>query len=198
MVSKKDYEDDERIILLNDFDEGAISTAVHSLFGFAQRDKEAPIYIIINTLGGSIYDMLALYDAIKYVQSLGVSVNTIGLGKIMSAGVIILAAGTARQIGKNSTIMWHWGSSELEGDILNMENELTEFKRIETLCNDILSNNTKITKTKMNELLSSRVDVYITPEQAIEYGIVDGYLDMAKAKTKPASTTKQTKTTKRS
>lgn len=193
MVAKKDFDDDDRIILLNDVDESPISTAIHSLFTLAQKDKKTPINIIINTFGGGIYDMFALYDAIKYVQSLGTPVNTIGLGKIMSAGVILLVAGDTRQLGKNSTIMWHWGAAGIEGDMFELKNELKEVERLDNLCNDILSQETNMSKKDIENLLAPRVDIYVTPEEAIEYGMVDGYLETKEAK----PTARAKKTTKR-
>jgi len=194
---KKDY-DDDRIIILNEVDESPISNAIHQLFTLAQKDKKSPIHIIINTFGGVIYDMLALYDAIKYIQSLGIPVNTIGLGKIMSAGVILLAAGTSRKIGRNATIMWHVGHDEFGGDILEIENEILEFRRLEGLCNKILSEDTKISDDKMKEMLHPRVDVYITPKEAIQFGIVDGYLDALEKPTltEPVKKTKTKRTLK--
>lgn len=200
MAVKKDDDDDDRIILLNEVDETPILTAIHSLFTLAQKDKKNPIYIVINTVGGSIYDMLALYDAIKYVQSLGITVNTVGLGKIMSAGVILLAAGNSRKIGKNATIMWHWGSDSVEGNIFEMKNEVNEFERLEHLCNDIFKEETKMTKEEMEELLNSKIDVYITPEKAIKLGIVDEYLETSKVEhpsAKPDNKTTKKKTSKK-
>lgn len=187
-------EEDERIIVLNEIDENPISTAISTLFSLAQKDKK-PIYIIINTWGGSVYDMLAIYDAIKYIQSLGVQVDTIGLGKIMSAGLIILLAGDNRKIGRNATIMWHWPYDEsLGGDILQVKNDLDELTRVSELCNNIIVENTKMKKGDVENLLKARLDVYLTPEQAIEYGIVNGYLDSAPA---PAVKKPAKKTTKR-
>lgn len=189
-------EDDSRIILLNEVDETPISTAVHMLFAMAQKDKKSPIHVLINTFGGMIYDMLALYDAIKYVQNLGVPVNTIGLGKIMSAGVILLSSGNTRRIGKNATIMWHWGSDSIEGDMFELRNELEEVERIEDLCNQILIEETKMTNEEIEKLLSPRTNIYITPEKAIDYGIVDSLLETATIKhTKPKKKTSKKRTT---
>jgi|GEM_PF-1582841 len=200
MTTKKDFEDD-RIILLNEVDESPISTAIQSLFTLAQKDKKTPINLIINTFGGSIYDMFALYDAIKYVQSLGTPVNTIGLGKIMSAGVILLVAGNTRKVGKNSTIMWHLGTDSIEGDMFELRNELNEVERLDDLCNHILCQETNMSKKDIENLLSSRVDVYVTPEQAIEYGMADSYLETTVTKhitdSKKTTSTRSKKTTKK-
>ncbi len=191
-MSKKEF-DDDRFILLNDIEENSISAAIHNLFTLAQKDKNAPINIIINTFGGVIYDMFALYDAIKYVQSLGVPITTIGLGKIMSAGVILLVSGDIRKLGKNATIMWHWGSDSIEGDIFGLKNELGELERLDNLCNDILSSETNMAKKDIENLLSSRLDAYIDSDKALEYGMIDEILETSsKSKTRAKKTTKRT------
>ena len=121
--------------------------------------------------------MLALYDTIKYVQSLGAQINTIGLGKIMSAGVVILVSGNTRKIGQNSTIMWHWGSDSIEGDMFDLKNEIKELARLDNLCNNILVQETNMSQKDIESLLSPRVDIYITPDEAMKYGMVDGLLE---------------------
>jgi ATP-dependent Clp protease protease subunit len=200
MDIKKDFdeEDENRIIVLNEIDESPISNAISTLLGFAKKNKKSPINIIINTFGGNIYDMFALYDTIKYVQSQGIPVHTIGLGKIMSAGVILLAVGNNRKIGRNATIMWHVGRDEVSGDIFEIKNDLNEFNRLESLCNKVLSSDTIISDEKMKEMLSPRIDVYITPAEAIKYGIVDGYLEASESKYNSLSkkTDKKTKAKK--
>lgn len=169
-------EKEDRIIFINDIDECSMTEAVNYLFSFAFTNKE-PIYIVINSNGGDIYEMLALYDVIKYIQSLGIEVNTIGIGKIMSSGVIILASGNSRKIGKNSTIMCHWGTAGLEGNIFQVENELLEFKRIEKTCNKILAHETNLSEEQIEKfILNPANDIYILPEDAIKYGIADGLL----------------------
>lgn len=190
-MSKKYDDIDDRIIILNDLEE--TSQIMNQLFYLAQKDKTSPIHIIINTYGGEIYDMLALYDAIKYVQSCGIKVMTIGLGKIMSSGVILLSSGTERKIGKNATLMWHWGHDSIEGNIFQMENDLSEMKRLDHLCNEILTSDTKLSKDKIEELLSTKTDVYITSEQAVEYGIVDSFLENGPKKKTTRKRNKKTK-----
>ena len=66
------------------------------------------IKLLISTAGGSASDMLAVYDAMRMVK-LACPVETIGLGKVMSAGVLLLAAGTRgkRRIGRNCRVMIH-------------------------------------------------------------------------------------------
>jgi len=182
---KKDDRDDfdldsesERILFLTDVDESPVTTVIAHLFTLAKKDKKKSIYIVINTFGGSVYDMFALYDAMKYIQSLGTAVNTIGIGKIMSAGVLLLAAGSERKVGQNASIMYHWGKSEAAGDIFEMEVEIQETKRIEHLCNKLLSENSKMSIADIENLISKRTDVYLSASDAIHYGIADMILEI--------------------
>ena len=95
-----DYRD-ERIIILNDVDEESSSSSIKDLFSFAQKDKKKPIYVIVNSYGGSVYEMFAIYDAIQYVKSMGITVYTMGIGKVMSSGLVILVGGSVRDLVLN-------------------------------------------------------------------------------------------------
>ena len=70
------------------------------------EEKRKDINFYVSTYGGSADDMFALYDLMKEVQDTS-DIVTIGMGKVMSAGVPILAAGTKgkRKIGKNCRVM---------------------------------------------------------------------------------------------
>jgi ATP-dependent Clp protease protease subunit len=194
-MKKDDFDlgsESERILFLTDVDESPIATVTSHLFTLAKKNKKEPIYIVINTFGGSVYDMFALYDAIKYIQSLGTPVNTIGIGKVMSAGVLLLAAGTTRMVGPNASIMYHWGKSEASGDIFDMEVELAEVKRLENLCNNLISQNSKMSIEDVEQMLSRRTDVYMSADEAVHYGLADILLSSVKiTKKKSKKTTKK-------
>ena len=67
-----------------------------------------PIEMVISTPGGNADDMFAIYDTMRSIRD-EVPIKTRGIGKVMSAGVVLLAAGTKgeRSIGKNCRIMLH-------------------------------------------------------------------------------------------
>ena len=77
------------------------------------RDKEKeetkPVEFYINTYGGSADDMFAMYDVMRQVQQ-DTEIHTIGVGKVMSAGTLLLAAGTKgkRKIGRNCRVDRDW------------------------------------------------------------------------------------------
>jgi ATP-dependent Clp protease protease subunit len=177
-------DDSERIIFLTDVDEAPITAAMSQLFTLAAKDNGAkkPISIVINTFGGSVYDMFALYDAIKYVQSFKIPVNTIGIGKIMSAGVLLLAAGTTRKIGRNASVMYHLTAASADGNIFDIETDLAETKRMEKLCNELLAENSRMTVEYIDAMLKEKTDIYMTAERAIELGIADKKLGSSRSR----------------
>ena len=87
--------------------------------------KRKDIDFYVSTYGGSADDMFALYDIMKNVQQTS-NIRTIGMGKVMSAGVLILAAGThgKRKIGKNCRVMIHSVAAGNHGELNHMINEL--------------------------------------------------------------------------
>lgn len=171
---------DERIIFLAcGIDEQSANTAISSIFHMLKKDCRRPINLVINTFGGSILDMFALYDTMIYAQEIGCPIHTIGLGKIMSAGVLLLAAGSKgnRKIGKRSSVMIHYAYEEnVGGDVFALKNNLDELERCQKLIDEMLIKHTKLKQTDINEMLKDRKDFYLSAEKAIELGIVDSFL----------------------
>jgi ATP-dependent Clp protease protease subunit len=139
-----------------------------------EKDKP-PINIYVSTYGGSVVDMFAIYDLITKLKADGIKINTTGLGKVMSAGVLLLASGTkgSRSIGKNCRVMIHNVLAGYHGSLRNLENEIEEIKWLQERYINCLECNTKLSRKKIQKMLSKQVDVYISAEEAIEYGIVD-------------------------
>ena len=102
-------------------------------------------------------------------------IHTIGLGKVMSAGVILLASGTKgkRQIGQNCRVMIHSVIAGNHGPLHNLINEMEAVEQIQQMYIDCLVAETKLTKKQLKKLLERKVNVYLSAEEAIEYGIAD-------------------------
>ena len=133
-----------------------------------------PINMIVSTLGGSAPEMFSVYDMMRYVKQV-CDIETFGIGKVMSAGVPILAAGSPgrRFVGKHCRIMLHSVMAGTGGTIFNMENELEEIKWIQDRYIESLVENTKLTKAKIRKMLKTQRDIYISAEEAIKLGIAD-------------------------
>ena len=133
-----------------------------------------PMNFIVSTWGGSAVDMFSIYDIMRMVRS-DCEIKTLGLGKVMSAGVLLLAAGTKgyRRIGKNCRVMLHGVQSGQHGNISDLENEMAEAKWTQERLVSCLSEETKMTKRYITKLLAKRMNVYFTAEEAVELGIAD-------------------------
>ena len=167
--------DNVRIVVLHgDVNEHTISHVVVQLLQLANQNHK-PIHLVISTYGGSVDEMFSLYDTIKFLPC---PVHTIALGKVMSAGVLLLASGVKgkRLIGRSARIMIHPVSGGLYGNVFEALNEVKEHQRLQELMADALQRETKMTREDVDKFMKAGHDCYITPEEAIRLGIVDGYV----------------------
>ena len=142
--------------------------------------KEAPydpIKVYISTYGGSADEMFGIYDMMTKIKT-QCEIHTIGLGKVMSAGTLVLASGTKgkRKIGKNCRVMIHSVNAGHMGDLHNIENEVKAVKQMQDLYINAMCNETHMTKRQIQKLIDRKINVYLTAEEAIEYGIADEIL----------------------
>ena len=143
----------------------------------AEEAEPDELKFFINTEGGSAYEMFAIFDVMEKVKKT-VPISTIGIGKVMSAGVILLAAGTRghRKVGKNTRIMIHNVITGQAGAINVVEHELKEVKRIQEMYINCLAENSDLTAPQIKRMLKRNENIYISAEEAIEYGIADQIL----------------------
>ena len=174
-------EPDLRVVgLFADVNEEKIADILHSMLFFnalnmqsAEEDKK-PIVFYISTYGGNADDMFAMYDMMRNMRD-ATEIHTIGLGKVMSAGVLMLAAGTKghRYIGKNCRVMIHSVMGGNHGALHNMINEMEAIEQLQDMYCDALISETKLTRVKLKNMLERKVNVYLSAEEAVELGIAD-------------------------
>lgn len=162
------------VVLHGDVNEHTISHVVVQLLQLANQNHK-PIHLVISTYGGSVDEMFSLYDTIKFLPC---PVHTIALGKVMSAGVLLLASGVKgkRLIGRSARIMIHPISGGLYGNVFEAMNEVKEHERLQSLMTDALQKETKMSRDEIEKIMKAGHDYYLTPEEAIKMGIVDGYI----------------------
>lgn len=138
------------------------------------NESSAPIDFYVNSAGGVASDMFAMYDFMREIRE-DVDICTHGLGKVMSAAVLLLAAGTKgkRKIGRYCRIMIHSVIAGSSGALNDLKNEMKEIQAIQDLYIDALSSETKLTKKKLKDLFSKNINVYLSAEEAVKYGIAD-------------------------
>lgn len=132
------------------------------------------ITFYLSTYGGSADDMMSIYDMMRLTKK-NRDIEVIGMGKIMSAGTLLLAAGTRgkRKIMKNCRVMIHAVSAGSMGTIHNLQNEMEEIQNIQDLYITALCAETLLTKRQLKKMLDQKVNVYLTAEEAVEYGLAD-------------------------
>jgi len=133
-----------------------------------------PIDMVISTPGGNADDMFAIYDTMRMIRD-EVPIRTRGIGKVMSAGVVLLAAGTKgeRSIGKNCRIMLHSVIGGHVGPMHQLDVEMEEIRNIQDQYIAVLSEETKMTKRYLRSLMKKKVNVYLSATEAVELGIAD-------------------------
>lgn len=165
--------DSRTVFMVGEVTEERICEVMEQLVHLAEDDAEKPITMIVNTLGGDVYETMAIYDLIKYIQA---PVHTVGLGKIMSAGALLLACGKKgkRKIGNNAMLMYHQGREGNGGDLWEQERNLKEFKRQERQYDELVAVETGLTYDQVLALyLPDRLDNYIPAHRAVELGFAD-------------------------
>ena len=141
-------------------------------------EEGKPIKLYVSTYGGSADEMAALVDIMNVVKK-DCPIETIGIGKVMSAGVLILASGTKgeRYIGKNCRVMIHSVIAGNHGSLHNLENELTEIKKMQDIYLQSLADATNMTKKQLKSFMRRKQNVYLNAEEAIKLGIADKILE---------------------
>lgn len=156
-----------------DVTEAKSEEVVYALKLYSLESKD-PVDFYINSGGGTASDMFAMYDFMRQVRE-NIVIRTHGFGKVMSAAVLILAAGTKgeRKIGKYCRVMIHAVIAGSSGGLHDLKNEMKEIQHTQDMYIDALSKETKFTKKKLKDLFSTNVNIYLSAEEAVEYGIAD-------------------------
>lgn len=171
------------IMFVGEVSEERAADLISALLVLSQtKDPEAeraePIKLYISTYGGSADEMFGIYDVVNYCKQF-CDIETIGLGKIMSAGTLMLACGTKgrRKLGRHCRVMIHAVNGGQVGDIHNLQNELEQTVGLQDSYIQALSAETNMTKRQIQTLINRKVNVYLTAEEAIEKGLADEILE---------------------
>mgnify|MGYP001208881015 CR=1 FL=1 len=133
-----------------------------------------PIEFYVSSHGGQATEMFAVYDVMRDIRD-RTPIFTYGIGKVMSAGVLLLAAGTKgqRRIGKNCRVMIHGVVAGQHGHIADIENEFTEVKSTQKMYIDALASETDMTQKYIKKLMDKKTNVYLDAAEAVNLGIAD-------------------------
>jgi ATP-dependent Clp protease protease subunit len=140
------------------------------LLHLESEDPDKDIAIYLNSPGGHMTSLFAIYDTMQYVKP---DVSTTVVGQAASAAAVLLAAGTKgkRYALPNARVLIHQPHGGVEGQAVDMEIHAKEAIRHRQLMDRLLSEHTGQPLEKVSK--DTDRDFILTAEQARDYGVVD-------------------------
>lgn len=162
---------EERIIFVKDvIDDYMADLVIAQMLFLDSKDSEREINLYINTPGGLVTAGLAIYDTMQFVKS---PVKTICIGQAASIGAVLLAAGTKgkRYSLPNSRILIHQPMGVAQGQATDVKIHAEHLLEVRDQINRILAQHTGQPLERIEK--DTDRDFFMTPEEALEYGIID-------------------------
>lgn len=170
----------ERIIFLGaEIDDELANQVIGVMLYLDSEDSSKPIYLYINSPGGSVISGLAIYDCMQHIKS---EVITINLGLAASMASFILSAGSKgkRLALPSSRVMIHQPMGGAQGQAEDIKVEAAQVMRVRDNLVKMYSMQTGQTTDQIIRDLDR--DNFMSAEEAMAYGLVDRVLDYSKEK----------------
>ena len=164
----------ERIVVLGrEVDDELANVIAAQLLVLEADDPEKDISLYINSPGGSAYAGMAIYDAMQYVKP---DVRTVCIGMGMSAAAMVLAAGAPgkRFVLPNAKVMIHQGSGGFRGTPADIQIAAREIQEMTGRMAEIIARHSGQDVDQV--MLDIDRDRFMTPDEAVAYGLVDEVL----------------------
>ncbi|MEB3224750.1 MAG: ATP-dependent Clp protease proteolytic subunit [Synechococcus sp.] len=167
----------ERIIFLGRGVNDALANQIIAIMLYLDsEDPSKPIYLYINSPGGSVTAGLAIYDTMKHIKS---EVVTICVGLAASMGAFLLSAGTKgkRLALPHSRIMIHQPLGGIQGrrQATDIDIEAKEIIRIKHQLNELMASHTGQSIEKIEK--DTDRDYFMSAQEALEYGLIDKVIE---------------------
>lgn len=164
----------DRIIFLGTpIDDTVANLIMAQLLHLESEDPDKDISIYINSPGGSITSLFAIYDTMQYIKP---DVSTVCMGMAASAAAVILAGGShgKRFALPHARVMVHQPHGGAQGQTSDIEIQARLFVQMREHLNEILAQHTGQTVEQISE--DTDRDFWMLADEAQEYGVVDGIL----------------------
>ena len=171
----------DRIIFLSeDVNQTTASLIIAQMLFLESEDPEKEISFYINSPGGSVTDGLGIVDTMNYIRC---PVTTICIGMAASMGAVLLASGTKgkRFATPNAEILIHQpliGGQGISGQTTEIKIQADQMIKTRQRLNKILSEATGQSLEQVE--IDTERDHYMTAEEALKYGLIDGIMDKRK------------------
>jgi ATP-dependent Clp protease protease subunit len=164
----------DRIIFLGTpIDDTIANLIMAQLLHLESDDPDKDVFLYINSPGGSITSLFAIYDTMQYIRP---DVNTVCMGMAASAAAVILAGGTPgkRFALPHARVMLHQPHGGAQGQATDIEIQARLIVQMREQLNRILADHTGQTYEKVSQ--DTERDFWMVAEDAVSYGVVDSIL----------------------
>jgi len=165
------------VFLVGEITYASATSVIMRMLYLSSQNKDRDISLYINSPGGSVDDTMAIYDTMSYLPC---DVETTCIGRAMSGGAIILAAGTKgkRHVLPHAKVMIHQPYGGVYGQTSDVQIQAEEILRTKKMLNELMAELTDKDLEQVTE--DSERDKYFTAQEAKDYGIVDEVLAFPK------------------
>ena len=164
----------ERIVFLGTPIDDAVGNLVMAqLLHLESEDPDKDINLYVNSPGGDITSLFAIYDTMQYIKP---DVSTICMGQAASAAAVLVLAGTKgkRYALPHSRILLHQPHGGAQGQAVDIEIQAKEIIRMRNLLEEILSHHTGQSLERIRK--DSDRDFIMSAQESKEYGVIDDVL----------------------
>ena len=170
----------ERIVFLGTPIDDAVGNLIMAqLLHLESEDPDKDVNLYINSPGGDITSLFAIYDTMQYIKP---DVSTICMGQAASAAAVLVLAGTKgkRYALPHSRILLHQPHGGASGQAVDIEIQAKEITRYRKLLEELIAEHTGQPLDKVSK--DTDRDYILTAEEAVEYGVVDEVITSRKIK----------------
>jgi ATP-dependent Clp protease protease subunit len=159
-------------IWVNKFSEDCARAFVKQLQYQSKQDATSPIVVYIDSFGGDAYALLTMIAGMEAIPN---QIVTCALSKAMSAGAMLLACGDIRYASEHSTLMIHEISAGAVGHIDDINIQHTNITKLNEKLMKLLVKKCKFKGglTSLKKMLANSRDLYLDPEEAVKFGLID-------------------------
>jgi ATP-dependent Clp protease protease subunit len=168
----------DRIIYLGtEIDDGVANVIIAQLIHLESENPDAPINVYLNSPGGSVTAMLAIYDTMQFIRC---EVSTTCVGQAASSAAVLLAGGTEgkRMVLPHARVVLHQPSGGGQGALPDLALQAKEIVRLRAEMEQILSRHTGQSVERLRE--DTERDLVLSAQEAVDYGLADGLIDSRK------------------
>ncbi|PJZ76196.1 ATP-dependent Clp endopeptidase proteolytic subunit ClpP [Leptospira neocaledonica] len=170
----------DRIIFLGDaISDDYANVIIAQLLFLDAENPDRDIYLYLNSPGGYVSSGLAIYDTMQYIKA---DVRTLCIGQASSMAALLLAGGAKgkRSALPHSRIMMHQPTGGATGQASDIAIQAKEVLKLKQVLNGLYSKHTGKTIEEVQK--DTERDLYMTPEEAQKYGIIDSVISIERQK----------------